>query len=603
MNEEVIIGIDLGTTNSLVGVVDSGFPIILADDEGERLIPSVVSYQTDGSVLTGRRAMHFRMLEPARTITSIKRFLGRKFSQLSDEEVVDCEYSIEADSGDKISVRIDSDNSVTPIEVSSKILAHLKEVAEKALETKVSRAVVTVPAYFSNSQREATKAAAEAAGLTVERIVNEPTAAALAYGLDKLEDNQTVAVYDLGGGTFDLSILQMRDGLFEVISTAGDTRLGGDDLDRAIYSHLKTSIGFKKLSPEESATLLAAARNAKEALSSDQSHTIRLPFFRGSESIELELSRAEAEALMNPVIARTRPICRRAFAEAAGKGADAIDHFILVGGSTRIPFLRQKIEEWFNIEPNLSQHPDEAVALGAAIQAGILCGRVRDVVLVDVTPLSLGIETFGGLMNVIIPRNSTIPAKAGELFTNAVANQDSIAIRVMQGEREMARDNWLLGEVAIPFSPGAKGSARVGVQFSIDQNGILEVLARDTETGKDTVLEIRDAAVDVDDTKVENMVSESIDHAFDDMNERIWTEARMKSEELLPAVESALSLVGDRLEPDEIKKIQSTAAKVQQLLGGQSKDSDPLKEANQALDEATQTLAALLVEAAFEDTE
>jgi molecular chaperone DnaK len=303
---------------------------------------------------------------------------------------------------------------------------------------------------------------------------------------------------------------------------------------------------------------------------------------------------------MLPVIRRTRSICRRAFAEAQNKGVDSIDHLILVGGSTRIPLVRHSLEEWFEIVPNLSQHPDEAVALGAAIQAGILCGRVREVLLVDVTPLSLGIETFGGLMNVIIPRNSTIPAKAGEMFTNAVANQKNFAIRVLQGEREMARDNWLLGEIEIPFKPGPKGSARVGVQFKIDQNGILEVLSRNTETGEDHVLEIKSSAVDVDDSSVEQMVSESIDHAFDDMNERIWTEARMKSEELLPAVESGLELVGSKLPENELTEIHKASALVKGILASDLKDAAALKQANHTLDEATQNLAALLVEAAFE---
>ena len=600
MNEELIIGIDLGTTNSLVGVVDSGFPIILADSDGERLTPSVVTYRSNGSIATGREAVRLQQLEPERTVSSVKRFIGRPYDHLSTEEIEASDYTVQPGPFGGIRIAFDEDHSVSPVEVSSEILNHLKRVAEAALGHEVSRAVVTVPAYFSNSQRETTKTAAEAVGLTVERILNEPTAAALAYGLDKLDDEQTVAVYDLGGGTFDLSILQMKEGLFEVISTAGDTQLGGDDLDLAIATAIQGRLGIDNLSTTESSRLRAAAREAKEALSSVDTHTIRLPFFRDTESFELELSQHEVEALMQPVIDRTRSICQRAFAEAENKGVGSIAHLILVGGSTRIPLVRRCIEEWFEITPNLSQHPDEAVALGAAIQAGILCGRVREVLLVDVTPLSLGIETFGGLMNVIIPRNSTIPAKAGELFTNAVANQESMAIRILQGEREMARDNWLLGEIDVPFAPGQKGSARVGVQFSIDQNGILEVLSRNTATGEDHVLEIRNSAIDVDDTSVERMVSESIDHAFDDMNERIWTEARMKSEELLPAVESALKLVGDKLPDDEIDSIREAAARVKTLLESDLSDATALKQANHTLDQATQTLAALLVEAAFE---
>lgn len=599
--EELIIGIDLGTTNSLVGVVDSGFPILLADENGKRITPSVVGYRDGASPLIGWEALRAKALSPERTISSAKRLLGRPFSDLSPEERETISYPVRDDGQDHIEIDIGNESPVTPVDISSEILRHLKQAAEAALETAVRRAVITVPAYFNNSQREATKAAAEQAGLTVERIINEPTAAALAYGLNKIDDDQTVAVYDLGGGTFDLSILQMRDGVFEVISTAGDTRLGGDDIDLAIAAELAKKLELDSLSPSETATLQAAAREAKESLSESDSHIVRLPFFRDGKSYEHTFSRAEIEALIVPVIERTRPISRRAIAEAEGKGVAKIDHFILVGGSTRIPLVREKIVQWFGHEPNLSQHPDEAIALGAAIQAGILCGRVRSIVLVDVTPLSLGIETFGGLMNVIIPRNSTIPAKAGEMFTNAVANQESIAIRVIQGERELAKDNWLLGEVIVPFENGPKGSARVGVQFSIDRDGILEVLARDTVTGENHILDIRDAAVDVDDAEVEEMVSESIEHAFDDMNERIWTEAKLKSEELLPAVDTALELVGIQLDDEEKAQIEASAKTVRGMLDRGEKDASALKQANQALDEATQTLAALLVEAAFSE--
>jgi len=599
MNEELIIGIDLGTTNSLVGVVDSGFPIVLADHDGDRLTPSCVSWPTAGAPLVGKEAFRSRMISPERTVSSIKRFIGRTFSDLTLQEREDAGFPLVAGRHDEILVAINPETLVTPEEISALILARLKEIAEEALEMPVSRAVITVPAYFNNTQREATKRAAELAGLTVERIINEPTAAALAYGLDKLEESATVAVYDLGGGTFDLSILQMRDGFFEVISTAGDTRLGGDDLDRVIARHFAATLNLGDLSPGEEATLLARGREVKESLSTEESVTARFPFFRGSESFELEITRAALEKLLAPVIERTRPIAQRAFAEAANKGVGEVERLILVGGSTRIPLVREKLQEWFGLVPDISQHPDESVALGAAIQAGMLCGRVRQIILVDVTPLSLGIETFGGLMNVIIARNSTIPVKAGELFTNAVDHQESMAIRVLQGERELAKDNWLLGEVTVPFTPGAKGSARVGVQFAIDRNGILEVLARDTVTGEDHVLEIRNAAVDVDDEAVERMVSESIDFAFDDMNERIWTEAKLKSEELLPAVSEALSQVGHLVPADDLTAIEGAVVRVRTALASESHDAAALKSANSALDEATQTLAAILVEAAF----
>ena len=600
MEEDLIIGIDLGTTNSLIGVVDSGFPIILADEDKERLTPSSVSYLPDGKILVGRESSRVRSLYPTRSIDSVKRFMGRPASDLTAEELSASPLSFKKDGGDELSIKIDETTSVTPVEVSAEILKRLKQIAERALETDVSRAVITVPAYFNNSQREATKLAAEKAGLTVARIINEPTAAALAYGLDKSDENSTIAVYDLGGGTFDLSVLQLKEGLFEVISTAGDTHLGGDDFDQAIADFIKTQLNLGPLTDSESVVISAAAREAKESLSTAENHVIRLPFLRDGESFELELSREQLESILTPILKRTRSICERAFAEAANKGASKIDHLILVGGSTRTPLVQRKLKEWFQLEPNISQHPDEAIALGAAIQAGMLCGRIRQVILVDVTPLSLGIETFGGLMNVIIPRNSTIPTKAGEMFTNAVDQQKSMAIRVLQGERELAKDNWLLGEVAVPFTPGPKGKARVGVQFAIDSDGILEVLARDTGTGEDHILEIRNAAVDVDDEKVEKMVSESIDYAFDDMNERILVEAKMKSAELLPAVDSALEQIADRLSAEEVETIRESAAAVQKLIDADTSDANALKAANRNLDEATQTLAAALVEAAFD---
>jgi molecular chaperone DnaK len=576
-----ILGIDLGTTNSLVGVVDSGFPILLADEQGQRLTPSAVNYAADGSLIVGAAALRKRALEPKRTVTSVKRLIGRRGG--------------EGDWQPPYSLR---ELGVSPIEVSAEILKRLKAIAERALEQSVSRAVITVPAYFNDAQRNATKQAGELAGLTVERIVSEPTAAALAYGLDKLGERQKIAVYDLGGGTFDISVLEMREGVFQVLSTAGDTQLGGDDIDRAIVNWLaEGASGNSAL--ESQAT--PAAEAAKKRLSSEESTRIELPFYDGTNSLSVELTRAEFEKLIRPLVERTRAHCLRALSD-AGVKPEELDAVILVGGSTRIPLVRRYVAEIFGREPDISQNPDEAVALGAVIQAGILSGSLKNVLLLDVTPLSLGIETFGGLMNTIIPRNTTIPCKAGEMFTNAVANQQDMLIRVLQGERELAKDNWELGRVIVPFPPGPKGSARVGVQFAIDANGILQVLARDTATNTDTVLEIQNTAIDVDDERVEQMISESVEHAFEDMNERVWTEAKLKAEELLPAVDAALTQFGDAVSDEERAVIESAAASVRALLQATEHDAKALKSANAALDDATQELAVRLVERAMEES-
>ncbi|MCX6858442.1 MAG: Hsp70 family protein [Verrucomicrobia bacterium] len=573
----LILGIDLGTTNSLVGVVDSGFPILLADEEGQRLTPSAVNYAADGSIIVGAAALRKRALEPKRTVTSVKRLIGRR----SGEGDWKPPYQL-------------SEIGTTPLQVSAEILKRLKAIAERALEQTVSRAVITVPAYFNDAQRNATKQAGELAGLTVERIVSEPTAAALAYGLDKLSERQKIAVYDLGGGTFDISVLEMREGVFQVLSTAGDTQLGGDDIDRALAQHLCPA-------GADPVRFVEVAEVAKKRLSTEDSTRIDLPFYDGTNSLSVELSLAEFEKMMRPFIERTRGHCLRALND-AGVKADELDAVILVGGSTRIPLVRRYVAEIFGREPDISQNPDEAVALGAVIQAGILSGSLKNVLLLDVTPLSLGIETFGGLMNTIIPRNTTIPCKAGEMFTNAVANQQDMLIRVLQGERELAKDNWELGRVVVPFPAGAKGSARVGVQFAIDANGILQVLARDTATNTDTLLEIQNTAVDVDDERVEQMISESVEYAIEDMNERIWTEAKLKAEELLPAVDAALIQFGDAVSDEERLIIETAASHVRASLHADVHDAKALKAANQLLDDATQELAVRLVERAMEES-
>ena len=587
-----IVGIDLGTTNSLIGVMDAGFPILIADRNGVRLTPSVVHFPAEGEPLVGQPAARMRALKPAETIYSIKRFMGVRGDEL---RASDADVSFKVDRTDGRSVRVQTNGrSHGPEEVSALILAKLKTDAEGALGHSVSRAVITVPAYFNDAQRNATKQAGELAGFTVERIVNEPTAAALAYGLDKLKSRSKIAVYDLGGGTFDISILELNNGVFEVLATTGNTRLGGDDIDNAVLTHLCAK-GFPTKRPEAIARLREAVIDAKHRLSTVESVQVDIPFLEGGQSFSSALSRPELERLSEPIIERTRAHCRRSLADAKLDPAD-LDEVILVGGMTRMPLVRKVVAEIFGREPNTTQNPDEAVAIGATIQAGILSGAVRDVVLLDVTPLSLGIETFGGLMNVIIPRNSTIPIKAGEMFTTAVNQQRSMSIKVLQGEREMARDNWPLGQFEIEFEPAPKGVARVGVQFEIDANGILHVLARDTKTGLEKIVEIN-SAVDVSDEAVEAMISESLEHAFDDMSERVWTEAQLKAEEMLSAVEAAFGQVGGQIDPAEKQKIESAAAQVRVALA--THDPRKLQTANTALDEATQDLAAAIVEKAM----
>ena len=606
-----IIGIDLGTTQSLVGVVDSGFPILLADDRGSRMTRSVVYYGKDSAAaVVGEEAWRRRVTEGNRTVVSIKRLMGRRAGDVKDAEAGGS--NVQDGMGPEVREGVDGLLGVvvdgvwrSPVEVSAAILRRLKTVAESALARPVSRAVITVPAYFNDAQRQATKAAGQLAGLTVERILNEPTAAALAFGLDKLGGRSRVAVYDLGGGTFDVSILELNEGIFQVLATLGDTRLGGDDADTLLAHWLAECMdgtsgdgGWTGMDALERGRVLEAAVEAKHALSSAEEVEVRLPFWRGTESFVRTVQRGEFEALIKPLVERTRGLCRRAMAD-AGVKPEELGAAVLVGGSTRIPLVRRTAGEIFGREPDTSQHPDETVALGAVIQAGILSGSLRKMVLLDVTPLSLGIETFGGLMNVILPRNTTIPARAGELFTNAVTDQPGMRIRVLQGEREMARDNWMLGEFNVDFEKGPKGSARVGVQFGIDADGILTVLARDTKTGNDRIVEIRHAAVDVTEAKVGEMIRQSVDHAFDDMAERQLAEASMKSRELIEAVAVALPQAGEALDGASRQKISDGVREVEAALA--AGELRRLKAANAALDAATETLAAMLVERAMEE--